>query len=174
MYDDCEIQHFDADTVIFAIGQAPDASFINVEGVRTERDLIKVDSDFATEKAGVFACGEATKAPGSVIDAISQGRTAASSIDKYLGGDGDINFELYDKKTPDFKIGRQEGFAKEGRIPMRKLPLARRSDFSLIDLGYGEDAACKEASRCFQCDLRLSLEPAMLPPGGNDDNSDLH
>ena len=163
-YDDCEIQHFDADTVIFAIGEAPDVSFIDIEGIKVERDRVKIGEDFMTDKAGIFACGEAVQTSSSVIDSVGQGRHAASSIDKYLGGDGDIKLELYEKKTPDTKIGRREGFAKEGRIPMRKLPLARRNAFAVVDLGYGEDAARAEAERCLQCDLRGYIEGTVVPP----------
>ena len=164
-YDDCEIQYFDADTVIFAIGQIPDVTFIDVEDIKTERGLVKVDKDYMTTMKGVFACGEAMMAPGSVIDAIAQGKKAASSIDKYLGGNGDFHFELYEKKVPNPKIGRREGFAKEQRVVMPTLPVIRRSDFALVQLGYGEEEARKEASRCLQCDLRLYIEPAVLPPG---------
>jgi formate dehydrogenase (NADP+) beta subunit len=163
-YDDCEIQYFDADTVIFAIGQIPDVTFIDAEDIKTERGLVKVDKDCMTTMKGVFACGEAMMAPGSVIDAIAQGKRAASSIDQYLGGNGDLHFELHEKKVPKPKIGRYEGFAREKRVAMPTLPIAQRTDFSLVELGYGEEGARKEASRCLQCDLRLYIEPVMLPP----------
>jgi formate dehydrogenase (NADP+) beta subunit len=164
-YDDCEIQYFDADTVIFAIGQIPDVTFIDVEDIKTERDLVKVDKDYMTTMKGVFACGEAMMAPGTVIDAIAQGKKAASSIDRYLGGNGDLHFGLYEKKVPRPKIGRREGFAKEQRVAMPMLPVVQRTDFALVQLGYKEEEARREASRCLQCDLRLYIEAAMLPLG---------
>jgi formate dehydrogenase (NADP+) beta subunit len=163
-YDDCEIQYFDADTVIFAIGQTPDATFIDMDDIKTKRGMIETDHDYMTDMKGVFACGEATKAPGSVIDAIAQGREAASHIDFYLGGDGGVYFELYEKLAPNPKIGRREDFAKEARQPMPTLPVEERNNFSLVELGYTEDQARKEAGRCLQCDLRLTIEPVAPPP----------
>jgi formate dehydrogenase (NADP+) beta subunit len=163
-YDDCEIQYFDADTVIFAIGQIPDVTFIDVGDIKTERGLVKVDENYMTTMKGIFACGEAMMAPSSVIDAIAQGKRAASNIDKYLGGNGDFHFELYEKKVPKPKIGRRDGFAKEQRVAMPTLPVAQRTDFAPVELGYGEEEARREASRCLQCDLRLFIEPAVPPP----------
>jgi formate dehydrogenase beta subunit len=125
---------------------------------------VKIDKDYMTTMKGVFACGDATMAPGSVIDAIAQGEKAALSIDKYLGGNGDFHFELYEKKVPRPKIGRREGFAREQRVLMPTLPVEQRKDFALVELGYGEEGAHKEASRCLQCDLRLYIEPVLLPP----------
>jgi len=55
-YDDCEIQHFDADTVIFAIGQAPDTAFIDVADIRIDRGLVKVDNDYMDRYEG-YLCG---------------------------------------------------------------------------------------------------------------------
>lgn len=155
-YDDCEIRYFDADTVIFAIGQAPDASFIDIEGITTEKGFVAVDSNLMTSKSGVFACSEAIQSLGSVIHAVSQGRKAAESIDKYLGGNGDIYFQLHEKKPSLTKINGHEARVKEKRVPMRRLPLDQRNGFSVIDLGYSKDEAHKEASRCLQCDLKLT------------------
>ncbi len=155
-YDDCEIKYFDADTVIFAIGQAPDSSFIDVEGITTERGFVTVDNDLMTTKKGVFACGEAIQPLGSVIDTVKQGRMAAESLDKYLGGNGNIDIQLYDRKSSAQKIERDEEIVKEQRVPMRRLQPEQRIDFSLIELGYDKDEAAKEASRCLQCDLRFS------------------
>lgn len=34
----------------------------------------------------------------------------------------------------------------------------------MIQLGFGEEEACKEASRCLRCDLRFRLSEVVLPP----------
>ncbi len=79
------------DTVIAAIGQTPaiPAGF-GLEPLAA--GTIKVNSEtLATSIDGVFAGGDAATGPASVIKAIAAGRKAAASIDKYLGGNGDIN-----------------------------------------------------------------------------------
>ena len=45
----------------------------------------------------------------SVIEAIEGGREAAQSIDRYLGGDGDILEILLDADAPEQHIGRRRG-----------------------------------------------------------------
>ncbi len=163
-YNEDELKDIDADQVIFAVGQAPDATFIDVTDIRTERDMVQADSDLMTGMRGIFVCGEAHRSPGSVIDAVVGGRRAASSVDRYLGGDGYIHFELCEKKPPATNIGRREGFAHEKRAEMPVLGIAERNDFSLVELGYGEDTAKNEAARCLQCDLRLLIDEVTLPP----------
>lgn len=163
-YDVHEIRHLEADTVIFAIGQAPDVSFIDVEGIKIEKDLIKTDDDYMTGRQGIFVCGEATKGPGSVIDAIGQGREVAAYVDRFLGGDGDISFGLYKRIVPDPKIGRREDFAREERSGMPVLPVVERRGFTVTELGYNAEMVQKEAGRCLQCDLRLLIDSPRLPP----------
>src|SRR3990172_2717886 len=84
----------EADTVILAIGQSTDLSFL-AEADRpliTERGTIRVDeASLATPVAGVLAGGEAVSGPSSDIQAIATGRKAAVTIDRQLGGDGVID-----------------------------------------------------------------------------------
>jgi len=43
---------------------------------------------------GVFAGGDAANGPATVIEAIAAGRRAAISIDKCIGGDGELEFGM--------------------------------------------------------------------------------
>ena len=80
-YDDNTKIDLEGEPVIFAIGQAPDPSFADGTEIRIERGLAQVDGSCMTGMKGVFACGEAVKAPGSVIDCIAAGRNAASAVE---------------------------------------------------------------------------------------------
>jgi NADPH-dependent glutamate synthase beta subunit-like oxidoreductase len=153
------------DQVILAIGQAPDFSFIDDKGpLRVENSLIVVDEDSQeTAIPGIFAGGDVAKLPGTIIDAIAAGRRAANSIDKFLGGDGDIsefrmqNSECGIENQP-YTGKREEGFADLKREAMPILPLSERHDgFSEVELGFNEDQAKEEAKRCLQCDLEIHL-----------------
>lgn len=77
-------------TVIAAIGQRPDIpTGFALQVGRGNR--LEVDTDtLATSREGVFAGGDVVTGPALVIDAMASGRKAAESIDKYLGGKGDI------------------------------------------------------------------------------------
>ena len=90
----------EADTVIAAVGQAPDLSFlpVNSELERTRWETLVVDNNtLATNVEGVFAGGDFVTGPGMVIEAIAAGRRASIAIDKYLNKDSS-RVEMYDLK----------------------------------------------------------------------------
>jgi len=150
-----------ADQVILAIGQATDFSFLDDTGpITIENGLIKVDPEtYETDLSGVFAGGDAAKAPGTIIDAIAAGRKAAESIDRFLGGDGLIDEILVERPESNSYDGKRPvGFADEKRAKMPSLPVSERyNGFPEVELGFTDEQAIEEAKRCFQCDLELSL-----------------
>ncbi len=78
------------DSVILAIGQAPDLSWLRPEdGVEVSaRGTIAVDREsLATSSPGVYSGGDVAFGPRNLIDAIGDGRWAAASIHRYLAGD---------------------------------------------------------------------------------------
>lgn len=154
-------EQVEADQIILAIGQAADLSFV-VESVplKAERGLIVVDEKTqATDMPGVFAGGDVGRGPGAIIDAIADGRRAASSIDKLLGGDGIIDETIAQKpETQSYDGKRERGFADLERVKIPVLPVVERYDgFPEVDLCLDDDLAVYEAKRCLQCDLEISL-----------------
>ncbi len=157
-----------ADTVIFAVGQVPELGLIEgvseIEKVRG-RFIAANTETLATGKEGVFAAGDVVTGTTSVIQAIAAGRTTASSIDKYLGGNGDIAETLVDPEVGSLFIGQREDFADKQRVAIPSSPVeGRTSNFSEVELGYGQTEGFEEADRCLQCHLRCELSPAPLPP----------
>ena len=73
-----------ADTVIMAVGDQPDLSFLPEE-IKTERGFIVVDERFRTSDPKVFAVGDAVRL-GLLTEAIGAGRVAAQAIDDLLRG----------------------------------------------------------------------------------------
>jgi len=157
-----------ADTVIFAIGQLPELELIEgTSGVNTtRRRTVEVDPvTLATGKEGIFAAGDAVTGTASVIEAIAAGRRAATSIDQYLGGSGEIDETLADIEQPSQYLGRKEGFADSLRVPMPCLAVEQRfGSFPEVELGFGESEATAEAERCLRCELRLLLSKPTLAP----------
>ena len=77
-----------ADSVILAIGEAPDISFLPKEVEATENNTVAVDPfSVITSQPGVFAGGDCVSGPATVIEAIIAGKKAASCIDQYLRGE---------------------------------------------------------------------------------------
>ncbi|MFC1902877.1 NADH-quinone oxidoreductase subunit NuoF [Chloroflexota bacterium] len=139
------------DTIIAAIGQHPEIpKKFNITAGRG--NAIQVDPNtLATSRKGVFAGGDAMRGPASVIEAITDGRKAAISIDKYLGGTGEIDEVLAPPQEAAEPLDEAE---EKGRPHMPTRPAEQRvKDFSQVELGYTEEMATEEAMRCLRCDL---------------------
>ncbi|HEY51637.1 MAG TPA: FAD-dependent oxidoreductase [Dehalococcoidia bacterium] len=155
----------DFDSVIAAIGQTPDIP----EGFKLKLgrgNTIETSADtLATSSQGVWAGGDAVSGPASVIEAIAAGRKAASAIDKYLGGTGDISEVLAPPSEFSPCVGKDEGFFAWARAVMPALPVEKRiNNFAEVELGLNDEAAKKEGRRCLQCAVRCIITPQPLPP----------
>ena len=139
------------DAIIAAIGQRPEIPHQYNLAI-SRGNAIEVDPDtLATTREGVFAGGDAVSGPASVIEAIAAGRQAAISIDKYLGGSGDIDEVLAPLEEA---VAPLEEAEEKRRPQMPTLPVGQRlSDFSQVELGYSDEMAIEEAMRCLRCDL---------------------
>lgn len=151
-------QHIiEADTVIFAVGQSVDIP--EGYGLQTGRGNTIVVDNYQTSKTGVFAAGDDVMGTASVVQAIAAGRGAASAIDKFLGGDGDIDEVLVNVDEPDQYIGKEEKFAyRERKVPACVPAEERISSFEMHIHPFKEGVARCEAERCLQCDLRLKMD----------------
>jgi NADH-quinone oxidoreductase subunit F len=139
------------DTIIAAIGQRPEIpGRFNLSLGRG--NTIEVDPDtLATSKEGIFAGGDVVSGPASVIEAIAAGRQAAISIDKFLGGKGEIEETL---APPEGELAPLEEAEEQWRPPMPTVPVEQRlSNFIQVELGYNDEIAIGEAKRCLRCDL---------------------
>ena len=149
----------DADTVIAAVGQAPDLSFLPPDSAleRTRWETLVVDDNrLATNVPGVFAGGDFVFGPGMVIEAIAAGRRVAIAIDKYLKGDIS-RVEIYDLKPSVIEevISREEEtWEPQFRPEIPQLPAEeRKRSFKETELGFSDEKAKQEAKRCLRCDL---------------------
>jgi NADPH-dependent glutamate synthase beta subunit-like oxidoreductase len=151
----------EADTIIMAIGQTSDLSWISPEdGVRiTPRNTIEVNpATLATSAPGIYAGGDVSFGPRNAIDAIANGKKAAQSIHTHLSGAAATTVEV-DLHGRDVEIIVQNtrtyhrlwGYEKTQRVPIPSLPIERRIGVAQIELGYREEQARTEASRCLHC-----------------------
>ena len=138
---------FEADYVIMAIGQTADLKYIETqEDIKIVRGLIEVNPEtFETGVSGIFAGGDAVAFPGAIIESVRAARTADSSIDRFLEGDGDIIDCFVRKPSPSPRLGRDENFACQTRGKTREIKLGERTGFDEVDLGFSAPAAVAEA-----------------------------
>ena len=166
-YDERVTETLSADMIILATGQVSDltgfeSDELKIAGVGT----VEVNnSTLETSVPGVFACGDIVNGASSIVDAVGLGRKAAVAIDKYLGGNGNIDEVRVPLEKQNLQLGREEGFAYKRRAEMPRLPVEKRhGNFAEVELGFDEKTAVEEARRCLRCDLRLHVNQPMLPP----------
>jgi NADPH-dependent glutamate synthase beta subunit-like oxidoreductase len=148
----------EAESVILAIGQRPDFSFLkpedNVE--ITPQGTLKIDPrTLSTTREGVFAGGDAAFGARILIEGVANGKLAARSIDRYLnrirpsGQNYSVSIEVlspgeYDKP-------------KEYEIRKRKTPpkisLESRLGVNEVELPFEEKEARLQAERCLVCHI---------------------
>ncbi len=150
------------DRVLVAVGEAPDPSFLP-QGTTVEvaawGGLLINPKTLATGAPGVFAAGDVTYGPKTVIHAAEHGRLAARSIHAYLQKlPPDAITEL-----PEDEYETHSTLPKGGAVsvdlrptPRAEMPFKsgvardRKQEFAA---GLSEDQARREASRCLRCDL---------------------
>lgn len=143
-----------ADTVVPAISQYADLPFIPAAEIgRTQWGTFTVDGDtMMTTIPGVFAGGDIVRGPDSVIQAIADGKLAAVSIDRYLGGKGILNKGDKIDFTPKYD---DDEIVELPRYPLDMLdPDQRKNNFDEVVLGYHKLTAMAEAMRCLHCERR--------------------
>ncbi len=143
-----------ADTVVVAIGQAADLSFLGKESSLETIGDVALKSDeitLETNLPGVFAGGDGVTGPKSVIEAIFHGHEAAISIDRYLKGEDLRKGRIREKEEP---APRPEDrvFELKPRQKEEKLPVTgRRENWQEITGSLTEEQAISEAKRCMNC-----------------------
>jgi NADPH-dependent glutamate synthase beta subunit-like oxidoreductase/predicted transcriptional regulator len=144
------------DNIVIAIGQAVDFNQIDAatnNELEKERNKIKINEiTFETNIPGVFAGGDIVNNSKAVaIAAISHGKEAALSIDRYLKGENLV----------DGRYKRVNAFFSGPRKPPKDYSLKPESleeateeihwSFDEIDKMFNEDMALQEARRCLSC-----------------------
>ncbi len=144
----------DADTVIPAVSQYADLPFIKKTdiGVTPWGTFVINNDTMMTTMNGVFAGGDVARGPDTVIQAIADGKQAAVSIDKYLGGKGKLNKGKKIEIPSNFD---EDEIVALKRFPVEMLPAdVSRDTFDEVVLGYHKLNAMAEAMRCLHCDRR--------------------
>jgi len=145
----------ECDTVVLAIGQSADLSWIRPEDnlKLTPRGSLQADPQtLATSRPDIFAGGDVAFGPRLIITAVAEGKKAAGSIAKLLTGRQPVpphrvrvtvfNTQQYAMKPDYEKLARRSPPA---------LPLDRRIGIAEVELGYPDPEARVQADRCLKC-----------------------
>jgi formate dehydrogenase major subunit len=151
------------DTVVVAMGQSACAGPLMSGELEetlelTPKNNIKSNPrNFQTNHPGIYAAGDATNGPRSVIQAVVAARRAADNIHLQLMNLGkeppEVRFNFSRGKSFDnVDLANFEGIRVKLREKMPARPPERAiQDFHEIRLGFSEQMARTEAARCLSC-----------------------
>ena len=146
------------DSVILAIGQQADLSYLNNEdGVQvTPRGILKIDDDLSTTAPGVFAGGDVAFGPRILVEAVANGHRSARSIHLYLSGKTEKTVRSRFRILTDWKMPR--GFLSTPRQKMPVLAANRRIGIAEVELGFDEEQGRAEGLRCLNCQVNTIFD----------------
>jgi NADPH-dependent glutamate synthase beta subunit-like oxidoreductase len=147
-----EFETLEADSVILALGQDTDTSFMkNVPGVTFKTDgTVNVGVDMQTGCPGVFAGGDMVPYAKTVTTAVGHGKKAARHIDAWLRGAVQSTAARHEIAT--FEMLRLWYHAEARRRGQSTIDLERRRHtFDEVIGGLDPNAARYEAQRCLSC-----------------------
>ncbi len=135
-------EKFAADSVISALGKSGDVPRGDLEVCRD----------------GVFAIGDAVNEQRSVVESIAAGRWAASMVDSFLGGSGNIDAALAPAEssrvlTPIHEVRKRF----PSPVAVKQVRIADGS-LAASEQTLAAKAAVADAERCLKCDLSYDLK----------------
>jgi NADPH-dependent glutamate synthase beta subunit-like oxidoreductase/CO/xanthine dehydrogenase FAD-binding subunit len=155
----------EADEVLMAVGQKADLSYLDSDlrlGIR--RGLIAVEAEAQeTSIPGLFAGGDVTTGPASVIEAVAAGRRAAIAIDRALGRGVPYHGNVMDKVHGPFLSFNTDYLKKTRPVILRQRPIFERTVDGEDTSGLVWDQAKEESNRCFNCGC-VAASPSDMAP----------
>jgi NADPH-dependent glutamate synthase beta subunit-like oxidoreductase len=158
-FDEANVEDIPADSIIFAIGQTSDLSFLDpVDGVESERGLIKVNREtYQTTAPDVFACGDIAHGARLFIDAIASAQTAARSMHDYLRGTRTEVVVRKQWKAASYAMADGWNVIARENPPVLESEL-RASTLEIVEAPFGEPEARRQASRCLRCNVNTVFD----------------
>ena len=151
-------REIDTQMVVFAIGQKPDLSGLDGDGLvkMSKRGTIQRDDHFRTGDLPIFVAGDAANGPTSIVDAMASGRDAAKAVEMFLQGssrsEGVSDGARKGTASPKLELDPARIVAPRSPMPMIDMSL-RQSSLDEVEKGFSESTACQEARRCLACDV---------------------
>lgn len=147
-----EFETLEADTLILALGQDVDTSFLErVPGVDIAHDgVVQVNGQMMTGRNGLFAGGDMVPSERTVTVAVGHGKKAARNIDAWLRGNVYTPSAKHELAT--FENLNTWYYDDAPKTVRPQLDLIRRqTSFDEVSQGLDEENALYEARRCLSC-----------------------
>jgi NADPH-dependent glutamate synthase beta subunit-like oxidoreductase len=162
-FDEDKTMRLEADSLILAIGQQPDLSFLKEEdGVElTRAGTIKIDPEtLAATAPGVYSGGDVAFGPRIAIEAVANGKLAARSIHEYLSGGATASrMEVEVHRIPPDSYEMFAGYEKRDRSLPPTVDIGRRTGITEVEEVFDEEQARAQAERCLVCHVDTIYDP---------------
>jgi len=149
VFDSSTKKTIEADQIYMAIGQKADISFIDHSlGLKLLHGFIQIDGENQqTNIEGLFAGGDVTSGPATVVKAICSGRESADAINKYLSGK-----EKTKGKEEIFPLRFNASYLRKmEKVQIKEIPIDNRK-INVEDVyGLSQIKVEEIANRCFNC-----------------------
>jgi NADPH-dependent glutamate synthase beta subunit-like oxidoreductase len=152
VFDDTRKGTIDADQIIMAVGQRPDFSYVGGSSkIEVGRGLVQVhETTQQTSVPDVFAGGDLTSGPATVVQAVAAGRRAASAISRFLSG-SEGQEEERSRKAETLLTFHSDSLKHTSPISVSERPPAERNLVKEDTLSLKLSEAQIEANRCLNC-----------------------
>jgi NADPH-dependent glutamate synthase beta subunit-like oxidoreductase len=156
VFDDAQRIAVPCDTVLLAVGQAPNLEFLANGGADVEQfrpGWPKVDArTLMTTAPGVFVAGDLAHGTRLLIDAVASGKAAARSAYRFVTG-RTLEPEVLTSHLTLERYRREQGYERIRRAPVPTLEPHQRLQHpdAVVEIGYSPAQARREASRCLDC-----------------------
>jgi NADPH-dependent glutamate synthase beta subunit-like oxidoreductase len=159
-YDDSVKTVVSAENILMAIGQSVDLSFLDDKYLvkLSARGLIDIDDQAQTSRLGIFAAGDATTGPGTVIRSIDSGHAAARGMLRFLGVEEPVS-----PVSPGFLQSDAGGIHNPDAMKLREVALSERKIDVEDAFTASKEEAAAEAKRCMSCSCH-AVHPSDVAP----------
>jgi NADH-quinone oxidoreductase subunit F len=151
-----EVQRFECDSVIFAVGESVDLDFVRASGLSLkENGTIDVDRfTLQTSRPKFFAGGDLVTGASNVSNAMAYGKQAARNIDLQL-----MEADRWSRILRDFEYSQtppqepSENPRHTGHMIPAKLRVRSQDE---VETGLTREETFDEACRCLRCDVKVA------------------
>jgi NADPH-dependent glutamate synthase beta subunit-like oxidoreductase len=149
-----EIQRYECDSVILAVGEAVDMDLLQASGLKiSEQKTIEIDRySMETSRPRFFAGGDVVSGASNLSNAMGYGKKAARNIDERLMG-----VRRWAKLFPEFEYAQEAPVqpSESRRHHPSQLPAHERvKGVEEVVIGLTPEEAHEEACRCLRCDVK--------------------
>ena len=160
IFDEAQVEDIAADSIIFAIGQTSDLSFLDpADGVESERGLIKVNREtYQTTAPDVFACGDIAHGARLFIDAIASARRSPRARCTIFCAARAPKLRCASSGRRPPTPWRKAGTSLRRENPPALESEKRAASLEIVEVDYAEEDARRQASRCLRCNVNTVFD----------------